>query len=195
MRACEQSGGSRPRLRHGQPGLAHGRGVARAGFELAARVPAEPLRRASGRLGAGLLRTACVWWPSARPLRRLRALSGADPPAGGARRRGARGGAQADGRGAVEPLRRCGDGGIGRGQARGPRRGGGRWGGSSRWRRRSTGSRRQPAARPAGSEAAGGKAAGSETGGSEGPVPSTSTPLLDRRAVAHAVAERRLFVS
>jgi urease accessory protein len=36
--------------------------------ELAARTPAEPLRRASRQLGLGLLRTACSWWPEDRLL-------------------------------------------------------------------------------------------------------------------------------
>jgi urease accessory protein len=35
----------------------------RLDLETAARTPAEPLRVASGRLGRGLLRTALVWWP------------------------------------------------------------------------------------------------------------------------------------
>jgi urease accessory protein len=43
--------------------------------ELAARTPAEPLRRASRQLGLGLLRTACAWWPQDRLLASYRTTS------------------------------------------------------------------------------------------------------------------------
>ena len=48
-------------------------------FELAARTPAEPLRRAARTLGAGLLRTACAWWPQAEPLAGYAAESALTP--------------------------------------------------------------------------------------------------------------------
>jgi urease accessory protein len=48
-------------------------------LEAAARTPAEPLRRASRQLGRGLLRTACTWWPDDRLLARYRAESSATP--------------------------------------------------------------------------------------------------------------------
>jgi urease accessory protein len=44
-------------------------------LEAAARTPAEPLRRASRQLGRGLLRTACTWWPADRLLTDYRAAS------------------------------------------------------------------------------------------------------------------------
>ena len=48
-------------------------------LELAARTPADPLRRAARALGAGLLRTAGAWWPEAQPLAGYRALSELPP--------------------------------------------------------------------------------------------------------------------
>jgi urease accessory protein len=48
-------------------------------LEAVARTAAEPLRRASGQLGRGLLRTACKWWPDDELLRGYRAASEVTP--------------------------------------------------------------------------------------------------------------------
>jgi len=48
-------------------------------LEATARMPAEPLRRASRQLGRGLLRTACTWWPDDRLLAGYRAASRSTP--------------------------------------------------------------------------------------------------------------------
>jgi urease accessory protein len=48
-------------------------------LEAAARTPAEPLRRASRQLGRGLLRTACTWWPEHQLLAGYRAASASTP--------------------------------------------------------------------------------------------------------------------
>ena len=49
--------------------------------EMAARTPAEPLRRASRQLGLGLLRTACSWWPDERLLAAYHVTSALTPRA------------------------------------------------------------------------------------------------------------------
>jgi urease accessory protein len=166
-------------------------------LELAARTPAEPLRRAARALGAGLLRTACAWWPDAQPLAGYRSGSALTPRpvALGAVARAA----------ALSPLAAARlslyddaamvasaavklaalDAAVASGWlvglageidelALGARSGGSR------------------GARAGGPPGAG---AGGTRGAREGGPPSTCTPLLDRRAVAHAVAERRLFAS
>ncbi|MDQ6778014.1 MAG: urease accessory protein [Actinomycetota bacterium] len=48
-------------------------------LEAAARMPAEPLRRASRQLGRGLLRTASTWWPEDELLTGYRAASEVTP--------------------------------------------------------------------------------------------------------------------
>ena len=48
-------------------------------LEAAARTPAEPLRRASRQLGRGLLRTACTWWPAEPLLAGYRVASSSTP--------------------------------------------------------------------------------------------------------------------
>jgi urease accessory protein len=48
-------------------------------LEAAARTPAEPIRAAAARLGRGVLRTARVWWPDAALLREYASASGLTP--------------------------------------------------------------------------------------------------------------------
>jgi urease accessory protein len=143
-------------------------------LELAARMPAEPLRRASGMLGAGLLRTACGWWPSAQPLTGYRRASRLTlrPVALGAVTRAA----------ALAPVA----------AAR-----------LSLYDDAATVASAAVKLAALDSAVASGwlvslaaeidELAAAASG--DGLRLSTSTPLLDRRAVAHAVAERRLFVS
>jgi len=143
-------------------------------LELAARTPAEPLRRASGALGAGLLRTACAWWPSAQPLTGYRAAGSLTlrPVALGAVARAAALAPVAAARlslyddaaivaSAAVKLTAL-DAAV-----------------ASGWLVSLAPEIDELVAAAAG----------------DGVLPSSSTPLLDRRAVAHAIAERRLFVS
>jgi urease accessory protein len=142
-------------------------------LELAARTPAEPLRRAARVLGAGLLRTAGAWWPDAEPLAGYRTRSELTPRpvALGAVARAA----------ALSPLAAA---------------------------RLSLYDDAATVAFAAVKLAALDAAVASgwlvalaaeidETASKarETGPPSTCTPLLDRRAVAHAGAERRLFAS
>jgi urease accessory protein len=152
-------------------------------LELAARTPAEPLRRAARVLGAGLLRTACAWWPEAQPLAGYRAdsLLTPRPVALGAVARAA----------ALSPLAAARlslyddaatvasaavklaalDAAV-----------------ASGWLVSLAGEIDRLASSASESERRLASSAG-ERG------PSTCTPLLDRRAEAHAGAERRLFAS
>ncbi|HWF26620.1 MAG TPA: urease accessory UreF family protein [Solirubrobacteraceae bacterium] len=141
-------------------------------LEAAARMPAEPLRRASSRLGRGLLRTACTWWPEDELLAGYRAASEATP----------------------RPLAL---GAIARAGGLTPRE-------AARL------SLYDDAAMVA---AAAVKLVALDAAvasgwlvsmadeidalalAADGTIPSTSTPLLDRRALAHAGADRRLFAS
>jgi urease accessory protein len=176
-------------------------------LELAARTPAEPLRRAARVLGAGLLRTACAWWPEAQPLAGYRADSVLTPrpvalgavaraaalsPLAAARlslyddaatvasaavKLAALDAATASGwlvslAGEIDQL-------ASRAGASEPD-----------LASRAGASEPDLASRAGGSEP---KLATSPSAGASGP--STCTPLLDRRAVAHAGAERRLFAS
>jgi urease accessory protein len=147
-------------------------------LEAAARTPAEPLRRASGQLGRGLLRTACTWWPSDRLLAAYRTRSSLTPRpvALGAVARACELTPAAATRlslyddaamvaGAAVKLAAL-DAAV-----------------ASGWLV-SLASELAELATSASTEAADGIGA-----------PSTSTPLLDQRAIVHANTDRRLFVS
>jgi urease accessory protein len=143
-------------------------------LELAARTPAEPLRRASRQLGLGLLRTARSWWPDDQLLTAYATTSALTPRpvalgtiarAGGlppvaAARLSLYEDAATVAAAAVKllPL----DGAE-----------------ASGWLAELAGQVEE-------------LAAGAVT---EWLAPSTATPLLDRRAIAHERYERRLFVS
>lgn len=148
-------------------------------LEAAARMPAEPLRRASRQLGRGLLRTACVWWPGDRLLVGYRAESASTPRpvalgaiarAGGltrfeAARLSVYDDAATVAAAAVKLLPV--DAAV-----------------ASGWLVSLAGEL----------DALAGASGFSDFGG-EPLSPSTSTPMLDLRALAHAGADRRLFAS
>jgi urease accessory protein len=140
-------------------------------LEAVARMPAEPLRRASRQLGRGLLRTACLWWPDAPLLNGYRAASAVTPRpvALGAIARA----------GGVSP----------RAAAR-----------LSLYDDAATVAAAAVKLLPLDAAVASGwlVALADEVDALAGAVnglPSTSTPLLDRRALVHARGERRLFAS
>jgi len=154
-------------------------------LEATARMPAEPLRRASRQLGRGLLRTACMWWPDDGLLAGYRAASDSTPrpvalgaiaragglPPAAAARLSLYDDAATVAAAAVKlaPV----DAAV-----------------ASGWLV-SLGAELEALAGPA--PGAEGSAGGGATAGAR--VPSTSTPLLDRRAITHARRDRRLFAS
>jgi urease accessory protein len=151
-------------------------------LEAAARTLAEPLRRASRRLGRGLLRTACTWWPEHQLLAGYRAASDSTPrpvALGAIARAGGLSPSEAARLSLYDDAATVAaaavkltalDAAVASGwlvslaaeidalAAQGPREVGGPHS-TDPW------------------------------------LPSTSTPLLDRRALAHAAADRRLFAS
>lgn len=149
-------------------------------LEAAARTAAEPLRRASRQLGRGLLRTACVWWPHDGLLNGYRAATAGSPrPV------------------ALGAIARAG--GLSPGQA-------------ARLSLYDDAAMVAAAAvklAPVDAAVASGwivSLAGEldglaatvdleVPGRDPSRLPSTSTPLLDRRALAHAHSDRRLFAS
>ncbi|HWF49972.1 MAG TPA: urease accessory UreF family protein [Solirubrobacteraceae bacterium] len=145
-------------------------------LEAVARTPAEPLRRATRQLGRGLLRTAATWWPDDELLAGYRVASEATPRpvALGAIARA----------GGVSPSA----------AAR-----------LSLYDDAATVAAAAVKLLPLDAAVASGwlvalggeieALAASLEGGPEAAVPSTSTPLLDRRALVHAGEERRLFAS
>jgi urease accessory protein len=145
-------------------------------LEAVARTPAEPLRRATRQLGRGLLRTAATWWPDDELLAGYRAGSEATP-------RPVALGAIARAGGVSPPA-----------AAR-----------LSLYDDAATVAAAAVKLLPLDAAVASGwlVALGGEIhalaatleGGPGAAVPSTSTPLLDRRALAHAGEERRLFAS
>jgi urease accessory protein len=141
-------------------------------LEAAARMPAEPLRRASGRLGRGLLRTACTWWPEEELLTRYRAASEASP-------------------------RPVALGAIGRAGGLSPTEAArlSLYDDAATVAAAAVKLTALDAAVASGWLVSLGDEIDALALAVDGVVPSTSTPLLDRRAMAHAGADRRLFAS
>jgi urease accessory protein len=143
-------------------------------FEWAARTPAAPLRQASGQLGRGLLRTAAVWFASDQLLAAYRAQSELTPrPV------------------ALGVLGRAG-GLCGRGVAR-----------ASLYDDAAAVAAAAVKLLPLDAAVASSWVLGlaeeidaiADAVASDAQLPSSATPLLDRRALVHASTDRRLFVS
>jgi urease accessory protein len=146
-------------------------------LEAAARTPAEPFRGASRQLGRGLLRTACKWWPDNPLLAAYHAGSQLSP------RPVALGAvARAAGLSPVAAAR------------------------LSLYDDAATVVTAAVKLLPLDAAVAGGwivanaaeldrLAVSAAAAAAQGALPSTSTPLLDRRSLSHALTERRLFVS